>query len=335
MKYVKFGNAGIQVSRLCLGAMEFPDNCEEKVAQALLDEAIDAGINFIDTADAYGRGTSEEFLGRALTPEKRDKLIIATKFWVKMYRDNINGGGCSRYHIIRAVEASLRRLKMDYIDLIQLHHPDPLTPVEETLSTLDNLVKQGKVRYIGVCNHYAWQMAHMLGVSALHNWEPLVSIQCRYSLLDRVVENETIPFAKRFNIATMTYGPLAGGVLTGKYKRGEPFPPDSRVGRTKQMQERMTDEVWDILDEVRALADKYGVAMNKIALAWLVSKPYVTCPILGGKKPEHFNTLYDVCEFELAPEDLQHLDKITASMKYGPFANQSIFQGSELALNRW
>jgi aryl-alcohol dehydrogenase-like predicted oxidoreductase len=334
MEYVKFGNTGMNVSRLCLGAMEFYSEMEEDVAQGIIDKAIGNGINFIDTADAYGRGGSEEFLGRALKGGKRDRMVIATKFWVRMYKEP-TGGGCSRYHVIRAVEDSLRRLQTDHIDLIQLHHPDPNTPVEELLSTLDTLVQQGKIRYIGVCNHFAWQMAHMLGVSALHNWEPICSIQCRYSIIDRPVEVETVPFCERFNIAMIPYGPLAGGILTGKYRRGEPLPEGSRVARIKRMQADLTDEVFDILDELQAMAEKYEIGMNQLAVAWLLSKPVVTSPILGGKRPEHFDPMYEVLDIEIEGEDLQHIDEISAAHVYQPFANQSISQGSELALNRW
>ncbi|GAH07111.1 unnamed protein product, partial [marine sediment metagenome] len=204
-------------------------------------------INFIDTADAYGKGIAEEILGEALTPEKRNRIILATKFWAKM-GDHPNSSGCSRHHIMKAVEASLKRLSTDYIDLYLVHHPDRQTPVEEVLSALDTLIKQGKVRYIGVSNHYAWQMAHMLGISALHNWEPITCIQCRYNIMDRVVENETVPFCKRFNIATMIYGPLSGGILAGRYERGKPIPEGSRAGKDGQLRKELTDEVFDLLD---------------------------------------------------------------------------------------
>jgi aryl-alcohol dehydrogenase-like predicted oxidoreductase len=333
MQYVRFGNTGINVSRLCLGAMEFPTAVEESVAQGIIDKAIDNGINFIDTADGYGRGKSEEFLGRALKGGKRDRMVLATKFWVRMY-DEPTGGGCSRYHVIRAVEASLRRLQTDHIDLIQLHHPDPNTPVEELLSTLDALVQQGKIRYLGVSNHYAWQMAHMLGVSALHNWEPICSIQCRYNIIDRAVEVETVPFCQRFNIAMIPYGPLAGGVLTGKYERGKPFPEGSRVARIRGMQADMTDELFDLLDALRAIAEKYNIGMNQLAIAWLLSKPVVTSPILGGKRPEHFDPMYEVLDIEIEKDDLQHIDRLSAGHVYQPFANQPISQGPALALNR-
>ena len=333
MDYVKFGNAGIEVSRLCLGCMDFTVTLEEPEAARVVDTALDHGINFLDTSDSYGRGKSEEVLGGILKG-KRDQIILATKFWVKMY-DRPNGGGCSRVHLMQAVDDSLRRLQTDYIDLYQLHHPDPNTPVEETLSALDSLVKQGKIRYVGVSNHYAWQMAHMLGVSALHNWEPLVAIQCRYNILDRVVENETVPFCQRFNIAMMTYGPLASGILTGKYRRGEEPPEGSRLARSKHDQQRLTDEVFDVLDGLQEMAAKYEIGMNELAIAWLLSKPYVTAPILGGSQPQHFEQRYGAVDLEIDPADLAYIDELSASHQYGRFYNQPISQGGSPALNRW
>jgi len=335
MEYIKFGNSGIVVSRLCLGAMDFPDALEEKEAIALVDEAIDNGINFIDTADAYGRGSSEEFLGKALTPEKRDKVILATKLWVVMRRHDANTGGCSRYHIMQAVEDSLRRLRTDRIDLYQLHHPHPETPVEETLSTLDALVQQGKIRYIGVCNHYAWQVAHALGVASLHNWEPFVSLQVRYNILDRAIERETVHFCQRFNVAIMGYGPLCGGILTGKYRRGEPPPEGSRVAKIRSMQDRLTDQVFDIIDELQGIAAKYDIALNQLAVAWSLTKPFMTTPILGGKTADHFRPMYGVCEIELDPEDVKRIDELSGDFVWKPFENQAKVEGTSLALNRW
>jgi len=320
MEYVKFGNSGIKVSGLCLGFMDLPTRIERRASIRLILKALDQGINFIDTADAYGKGLSEEILGEALSPEKRNKVILATKFWVKM-EDNPNAGGCSRYHIMKAVESSLKRLKTDYIDLYLLHHPDPKTPVEETLSTLDTLIKQGKVRYIGVCNHYAWQMAHMLGVSALHNWEPIVCIQDRYNIIHRVLENETIPFCKRFNIATMIYGSLADGILAGTYKRGKSLPKGSRVERIKFFRDELTDETFDLLDALKKIASKYNIGLNRLSIAWLLSKPYVTSVILGGSRPEHYETVYPVLGDHIEKEDLQKIDELSEKFRYKPYAH--------------
>ncbi len=333
MEYVKFGNAGIEVSRLCLGCMDFAERLDEATSQRVLDEALDQGVNFLDTADAYGRGHNEEVLGRLLEG-KRDQVILATKCWVVMDKERKNTGGCSRYHIIKAVEDSLRRLQTDRIDLYQLHHPDPKTPVEETIATLDRLIEQGKIRYWGVSNHYAWQMAHMLGVAALGRREPLVSIQCRYNILDRVIENETVPFCQRFNIATMIYGPLDRGILTGKYRRGKPPPEGSWLDRYKRGQEKLTDELFDILDELRAMAERHGARMNQLAIAWLLTKPAVTSAIMGGSQPEHFTQLYDVFDIELSEEDVERIDALSESYRYRPFVNQGIVQGPPLALNR-
>ncbi len=330
MEYVRFGNTGLVVSRLCLGAMTFPSTCDEQTARQIVDEAIDHGISFIDTADSYGPRTSEEFLGRALKG-KRDKIVLATKFWVKLYDDPV-GGGCSRYHVTRAVEDALKRLQTDHIDLIQLHHPDDKTPVEETISTLDNLIKQGKIRYYGVSNHYAWQMAHMLGVSALHNWEPLASIQCRYSITDRVVENETVPFCQRFNIAIMAYSPLDGGLLTGKYKRGEEPPAGSRAASSPYLRKRLTDRFFDVTDVMAEIAEKYGIRLNQLAIAWLLARPANVIPILGGSKPEHFSQLYDVCEIKIDSEDLQRIDDVSEWARYQPFLNQPVSSGAPAGL---
>ncbi len=313
--------------------MDFPLRLDKTESARVLDTALDNGVNLLDTADIYGNGESEEVMG-AILKGKRDRVMLATKFWAKMY-DRPNGRGCSRVYLMQALEDSLRRLGTDYIDLYQLHHPDSDTPAEEVLSTLDALVKQGKVRYVGVCNHYAWQMAHMLGVSALHNWEPLVSIQCRYNVVDRAIESETVPFAQRFNIAMMVYGGLEGGILTGKHQRGEEPSEDSRVGRLRKYREKLTDEVFDVLDQLREIGEKNRIGMNQLAIAWLLSKPYVTTVIMGGSKPEHFEALYPTVELEVDPADLQRIDEIGKAYRYIPFHNQRIVEGAPVALNRW
>lgn len=333
MQYIRFGNAGIEVSRLALGCMDFPLRQDEATSQRILDTALDKGINLLDTADTYGSGRSEEVLGRILK-DKRAQVILATKFWANMYK-RPNGGGCSRVHIIQALDDSLRRLQTDYVDLYQLHHPDSKTPVEETISTLDTLVKQGKIRYYGVSNHYAWQMTHMLGVSALHDWEPLVSVQCRYNIIDRPIESEIVPFVQRFNIATMIYGPLDGGILAGAYHKGEAVSDDTRAGKYRKYQEKLTDEVYGLLDELRKIAEKYEIGMSKLAFAWLLSKPCVTTVLMGGSKPEHFDDLYGVEEIEVESADLERIDKLSGQWRYIPFHNQPVTEGAPLGLNWW
>lgn len=333
MQYVRLGNAGIEVSRLGLGCMDFPVRLGEAESAKLVGRAMEMGVNLLDTADTYDDGKSEEIVGRIIKG-KRDQIVLATKFWAVMYK-RPNGGGCSRVHIMQAVEDSLRRLGSDYIDLYQLHHPDPNTPVEEVLSTLDALVRQGKIRYIGVSNHYAWQMAHMLGVSALHNWEPLVSIQCRYNIIDRVLENETVPFCERFNIATLIYGPLNGGILAGKLHKGEAPPEGSRVGKARSYQDKLTEDAWHLLDELRGIAEKNNVGMNQLAFLWLLSKPVVTTILMGGSKPEHFEPIYGVGDLTIDPADLARIDEISGDWKYSPFHNQRMTHGAPLAENWW
>lgn len=339
MEYVRFGNSGLMVSRLCLGAMDFPLKCDLQTTRETFYRAFDQGINFIDTADAYGRGRSEEVMGEVLADYPRDRLVIATKCWVKMFDrpggGGREGGGCSRRHIIQACENSLRRLRTDYIDLYQLHHPDPITPVEETLSALDQLVRQGKVLYLGVCNHYAWQIAHLLGVAALHDLEPIISVQCRYNILDRVIENEIVPCARRFGIATMTYGPLCGGILTGKYKRGQPPPAGSRFSTERLGKEYLTEETFDMVEKLEEIAARNGMAINQLALKWVLSKDFITTPILGGSRPEHFEPMYQLDDLTVAPEDLRLIDEISAKYRFQDYANQPIVDGYAPAPNRW
>jgi len=344
MEYIKFGNAGIVVSRLCWGTMNFFQRGTEEEAHQMVDDALEAGVNFFDTADAYGRGRSEEVLGGALKAS-RDHIVLATKLWVPMYKEDKNGRGCGRYHLMRAVEDSLRRLGTDRIDLYQLHHPDKDAPVEETMSAMDTLVKQGKVRYFGVSNHYAWQMAHMLGVAALHHWEPLVSIQCEYNMFQRAAENETAHFCKKFNIASITYGPLCAGLLSGKVKRGqelsegtraEKLGPNRMAGKVFALdEEQRTEHIYDVLDEVEKIAAKYNIGVNQLALKWVLSKDWITCPIIGGSRREHFTQMYNIFDLEIDAADLEHIDEITKAYKYVPFSNQAMVDGAARQLNWW
>lgn len=349
MEYVKFGNAGLMVSKFCWGAMNFYEREGDEGGIKAVQEALEAGITFFDTADAYGADKnggshSEEVLGKALK-EKRDHIVLATKLWVQMYKDDPNGRGCGRYHLTRAVEDSLRRLGTDRIDLYQLHHPDKCAPLEETISTMDTLVKQGKVRYFGVSNHYAWQMAHMLGVAALHNWEPIVSIQCHYNLLNRVMEQETAHFCRRFNIAAITYGPLSGGVLSGNLKRGEPLPEGTRVGKRGlskivkcpkgRSQEQHEDLIFNVIEEAEKIGAKYDLTTNQVAVKWVLSKDWVTCPILGGSRAEHFRVMYNLLDVPIEQEDIERLDKVSEPFRYVQFENQAMVGGAAEQKNWW
>lgn len=328
MQYVRYGNTGMQVSRFCLGAMTFPNELPEEDSRRIIDEALDHGVNFVDTADSY-RG-SEEVLGKVITPDKREKIYLATKVYRKYCRDQRVGRN-SRVNIINSLERSLKLLNTDYVDLYQLHHPDAETPLEETIETLDNLVKQGKIRYLGVSNHYAWQMAAMLGEAKLRHAEPIVSLQANYNLLDRQIEQETVPFLQRYNLALICYGPLCGGILTGKYHTGDGIPEGSRLEGNERLQRYLgfeaTGRVMEVLNE---LAQERGLRQHQLAMLWLLSKPYVTCPILGGSKPEHFTQIYDIADEQLSEEEIERLDEATADRIYSKFRNQAVREGAPI-----
>ena len=225
MDYRLLGRAGVKVSPLCLGSMNFGAAADEAQSTRVIHAALDAGINFIDTADIYSKGRSEEVIGKALAG-KRDGVVLATKVWGRM-GTGPNDAGTSRLHIMQAVEASLKRLQTDHIDLYQLHRPDTETPMDEKLSALTDLVRQGKVRYIGTSNYPAWQLCESLWVSDVNRFERFVSEQPQYSILSRAVENEVLDFCRQHGFAVIPWSPLAGGRLTGKYRKDRPAPADS------------------------------------------------------------------------------------------------------------
>jgi len=293
MEYRQLGRAGVYVSELCLGTMTFGREADEIASRAILDRFLEAGGNFVDTADGYGAhpGLSEQIVGRALAG-RRDQVVIATKV-----RFPTGGGrndrGLSRRHIQMGVDRSLSNLGTEWIDLYQVHSWDPHTPLEETLSTLNDLVHDGKVRYIGASNFAAWQLAKALGLSALHQWEPFVSLQPTYSLVTRDIEREILPLCVSEGVAVLPYGPLAGGMLTGKYRPGEEPPPDTRAGggeRTARgMSFRMNERGFAIADAVGAVADQLGKTPAQVALKWVATRTGVTSPILGARTPEQLN----------------------------------------------
>ncbi|MBC7287679.1 MAG: aldo/keto reductase, partial [Armatimonadetes bacterium] len=252
----------------------------------------------------------------------RDRVVISTKVFASRYTDRRRPADCSRRHLINAVNGSLRRLKTDYIDIYMCHHPDPLTSFEETYSTLNDLVHQGKIRYIGMCNAYAWQVAYVIGICGKYGWEPPVSLQVSYSLIDRVVEVETLNMAAHFNLAIQAYGPQGGGILTGKYKRGEEPPPGSRVAAHPKFRERLTDHVFDVLDEMKRIADKHNITLGQLAVIWLLSRPGCIIPIIGGSRAEHLDPLFDCADIQVDPEDLQKLTDMTERYRYQEWFNQ-------------
>ncbi|MFE3018817.1 aldo/keto reductase [Streptomyces sp. NPDC059256] len=289
MKQRKLGRTGLRVSELCLGTMSFADDTD---GHAILDAFTEAGGTFIDTADMYDRGGSEEILGRWLRGRRRDDLVIATKVWGTM-GDGPNDGGLSRKHIISAVEASLRRLGTDHIDLYQTHVWDSGTPIEEALSALDVLVRSGKVRYPGTSNVTAAQLQRSVDLARQQGWEPYASLQPLYNLLRRETEWELLPLSAELGVGVIPYRPLEGGWLTGKYQRGmESAPAGTREAYFEQRsgdqgwRRHDTEETWQVLDAVREVAAETGRSMSQVALRWLVERPGVTAPIIGPRTLE-------------------------------------------------
>src|SRR4051812_38710467 len=320
MKYVRFGPTDLKVSRLCLGGMMFSRKIDVDGTRLVIDEALERGLNFIDTAESYT--DSEDYIGRALEG-RRDKVYLATK----VYTHRAAGGDeklgrNNPANIEVSLDRSLKQLRTDHVDLYQLHHPDPKTPLDETLQTLDRAVKAGKIRYVGVTNHYSWQMAWMIARAQNLGFDPIVSIQCRYNALDRVVETETVPMATRFRLAMMAYAPLCGGMLTGKYRRGQTTQDETRSEEDKKLQALLSDDrAFDVIDRLREVARRENLQLPQLAMLWLMSKPYLTTPILGGSRPEHFRIMYEIADRELPPEVMSEIDAVSTPFIYRAFEN--------------
>jgi len=310
MEYRKLGNSGLQVSEIGLGTNTFGGKADEQTSIAIVNEAVDRGINYIDTADMYGQGQSEEFTGKAIK-NKRSEVIIGTKFGKPM-GDGPNERGGSRYYIMKAVEASLKRLQTDYIDLYQMHAPDPSTPIEETLRALDDLVRVGKVRYIGCSNFAAWQLCEALWTSRANNLHSFVTIQPRYNALDRQIEAELVPCCQAYNIGVIPWGPLAGGFLTGKYRQGEEAPPDARLSRQTSLYGSIfTERNWNQLAKLEAFAAEHGHTVGELAIAWLLAKPWISTVIFGARQVEQVSANAAAAEWKLTAEEMAALEDIS------------------------
>ena len=315
MQYRRLGNSGIIVSRLCLGAMTFGGAATppyDKVGgldlaatDRLVKTALDAGINFIDTADVYADGESESLLGQALA-ERRDEVVLATKFHAPMGRGP-NDAGQSRLHLTRALEASLRRLRTDHIDLYQIHNADELTPMEETLRALDDAVRAGKIRYIGCSNLSAWQTAKALGLSRLHGWSSYVSVQACYSLAVRDIEREILPQVLDANLGLMAWSPLAGGLLSGKFDRDGSSDPNARRIHI-DFPPIAPEHGYTVVDALKRVATRLDTAPAQVALAWLLARPGVTTAIVGARRPEQLQDNLGALELALSAGDLAELD---------------------------
>jgi aryl-alcohol dehydrogenase-like predicted oxidoreductase len=321
MKYNTLGRTGLLVSEICLGTMTFAAGegmwkpvagVDQNLADQLLKSSFEAGVNFVDTADVYTNGESEKTLGKAIRNVgiARQDVVIATKVFGRTGKGR-NDVGASRGHIMDAIEQSLKRLQTDYVDLYQIHGADSVTPVEETLHALDNLVSQGKVRYIGCSNWYAWQLMKALGISQAKNLAKLDTLQAYYSIASRDLEREIVPLLKDQGTGLLVWSPLAGGLLSGKYSRENQKPEDSR---RSSFDFPIVDKerTWRVLDILRPIAKAHNTGVATIALAWVLAKPFVTSVIIGAKRSEQLQQNLAAAEIQLAEEEIKQLDEVSA-----------------------
>jgi aryl-alcohol dehydrogenase-like predicted oxidoreductase len=310
--YRPFGRTGVKISPLTLGCMMFGRRTELEDSVRIIDRAIDAGINILDTANGYSRGKSEEIVGEALKRNgKRGRIFLATKVHFPMADGDPNQQGVSRRHIIEQAEASLRRLRTDYIDLYQIHRPHPEVAIDETLRALDDLVRSGKVRYVGSTTFAGWQVVEALWASKELHLNRFVSEQPPYNLLDRRIERELLPVAQTFGLAVIPWSPLAGGLLTGKYLRDQPPPDGTRYANAGPVQaKRFTRQAFDVIEPLQAFAAERSVPLSQLALAWVVQQRGVTSPIVGPRTLEQLEDALSALEVALTPEDLQRIDTI-------------------------
>jgi aryl-alcohol dehydrogenase-like predicted oxidoreductase len=317
MDYVKFGNTGMKVSRLCLGMMTYGSKqwrewvLEEPEARPFVERALEAGINFFDTADMYSVGASEEVLGNLLQKlgVKRETVVIATKVFNPMSED-VNDRGLSRKHIMDSIDKSLKRLKMDYVDLYQIHRWDYETPIEETMEALHDVVKAGKARYIGASSMFAWQFAKAQYTADLHGWTRFVSMQNHYNLIYREEEREMIPCCLDQGVALIPWSPMARGFFAGNRKRGG--GGETVRANSDQYADNMyfRDEDFSVAERVQEIAKQRGLSSSQIALAWVLNKPYVTAPIIGASKMDHLEQAIAALDVKLTDDEMKQLEEL-------------------------
>ena len=348
MKYNLLGRSGLKVSNLAIGTMNYgnADSSQAlfslgvKEAKKNIDLCIDGGINLVDTSDGYAKGASEEVLGEAIKG-KRNDLLIASKVWNPM-GDGPNDIGLSRYHIISACEASLKRLKIDHIDIYLAHKWDGMTPLEEIMEAFDSLVRTGKVRYIGCSNFSGWHLMKSLAVADKDSRQRFICQQIHYTLQSREAENELIPIAISEELGTLVWSPLAGGLLTGKYKRGESGPKGSRHFERKWKNPPIHDEdkLYNIIDTIIEIANNRSVPPSQISLAWLLSRPTVTSLIIGGRSEKQFSENLPAADLILSDEELEKLNKVSKPKLLYPYWHQQFmgkerFSEADLGLHKW
>lgn len=324
MDYRFMGRTGLKVSELCMGTQTFGWGADETSAHALADQFVDAGGNFFDTSNIYNQGQSETILGKWLKGHgSRSQLVVATKVFFPA-GDNPNDTGLSRKHIFDQIENSLRRLQTDYVDLYQAHCWDASTPIEETFRAFDDLVRAGKVRYIGVSNFTASQLVRVNALCDRRDWARIVCLQPEYSLLVRSTEWELLPVCQEDGIGVIAWSPLAGGWLTGKYRRGQPPPPDSRVGRADRWDDlpdqRETEKTWQIIDTLLAIAQERGKTPSQVALNWVLQQPGVTSPIFGARTSAQLADNLGCVGWSLSAEELERLNTASSVPLPSPYS---------------
>jgi aryl-alcohol dehydrogenase-like predicted oxidoreductase len=308
MEYRQLGKSGARVSAIGLGTNQFGGKVDQRRVNEIIAAALDAGVNFIDTSDSYQGGRSEETLGAALKG-RWNEVVLATKVFSKV-GDGPNDRGASRYHIMNGVEASLRRLQSDHIDLYQIHRWDEETPIGETLRALDDLVRSGKVRYAGASNFAAWQLARANLLAELRGLSPFVTIQPHYHMFERAIEQELLPYCKADGVGVLPFFPLAGGFLTGKYKRGEPPPAGSRGENSPYVQGYLTDANYDKVERMTAWAQERDHTMGELAHAWLLAHPQISSVISGATSPDQVRANAKAADWKLTNDELDEVNAI-------------------------
>jgi aryl-alcohol dehydrogenase-like predicted oxidoreductase len=311
MEHKSLGRSGLRVSAVGLGCNNFGQRCDQAQTRAVVAKALDLGVTLFDTADVYGgQGVSEEYLGKALE-NRRGDVIVATKFGMPMGEGSLKRGGSRRW-LMQAAENSLRRLGTDYIDLYQIHFPDAGTPVEETLRALDDLVRQGKVRYLGCSNFAGWQVVEAAWTARSASLSPFVSAQNFYNLLERNAERELVPACNAYGVGVLPYFPLASGLLTGKYRRGEAAPEGTRLSAPRFGKAALTDKNFDKLDKLAGFAADAGHSLLELAIGWLASQSHVSSVIAGATKPEQVEQNVRAAEWKLTPAELAKVNEVSA-----------------------
>ena len=314
MRYRRLGNTGLIVSELALGSMQFGKamnmgGLQQKETNEIVKFALDRGINFIDTADVYSQGESETLLGNALKG-MREELVLATKFRLPM-SDNFNRSGATRVNIMRGVESSLKRLQTDHIDLYQVHGWDSNTPLEETVRALDDLVRQGKVRYVGLSNYLSWQASAAVELQTRMNLEKFVTAQMHYSLVNRGLEYEFQSFAEYYNLGVLVWSPLAGGFLSGKYSKNAPAPEGTRFAEAGPFVPFDKEKGYEIIEVLQNVGKRHGCSPARVALAWCLAQPAISSVIIAGRKKEHLEDNIAASDLDLSDQDLKELNDVS------------------------